>query len=369
MLTLGITGAFHEPAAVLVEDGHIVAALEEASASRGARGDAILREPGPAWPAESVSWCLAYHGITLSEVDHIAYAWDPALMGTSTIPSEKTNAHVPDKEAWWAALPLGAIAWVRHLVSTRTAGVGRCADTRPRLVWHAVAHQEAHAAAAFLTSPFDNAAILCVNARGERASTTYGVGRGFAIETIGAIDVAHSLGLLYERVTRHLGFAPGLGEDKVSALAASGRPRFREAFRKIVMRAPTGGQYTVLADDLSLHLGPSRAPGTPLEARHEDIACSLQECLNETVVGLATWLKKETGAQYLTAGGGVFATPCSIAPCKTRGFSRGYGSRLSPVPAVPQWGRHYGSITGSVGRRRASPYTTPAGARGLPPKR
>ncbi len=329
MLTLGITGAFHEPAAVLVEDGHIVAALEEASASRGARGDAILREPGPAWPAASVSWCLAYHGISLSEVDHIAYAWDPALMETSTIPSEQARAHVPDKEAWWAALPLGAIAWVRRLVGTQTAGVRLCADTRPRPAWHAVAHQEAHAAAAFLTSPFDNAAILCVNARGERASTTYGVGRGFAIETLGAIDAAHSLGLLYERVTRHLGFAPGLGEDKVSALAASGRPRFREAFREIVMRAPTGGQYTVLADDLSLHLGPSRAPGTPLEARHEDIACSLQECLNETVVGLATWLKKETGAQYLTAGGGVFRNTLLNSALQDAGLFEGLW--ISPV--------------------------------------
>ena len=306
MLTLGITGAFHEPAAALVQDRHIVAALEEASASRGGRGDAILREPGPPWPAASVSWCLAYHGISLSDVDHTAYPWDPALMETSTILSAQARAHLPDKAAWWGALPLGAIAWVPRLVGTQTAAVRLCADTRPRSAWHAVGHQEAHAAAAFLTSPFDNAAILCVNARGERASTTYGVGRGFPIETLRPIDAGHSLGLLYEPVTRHLGFGPGLGEDKVSALAASGRPRFREAFREIVMRAPTGGQYTVLADDLSLHLGPSRAPATPLEAPHDDIASSLQECLNETVVGLATWLKKATGAQYVTAGGGVF---------------------------------------------------------------
>ena len=307
MLTLGVTGAFHEPAAVLVEDGHIVAALEGDEARQKGEGAAAVHEPGPAWPTASISWCLARRGIALSDVDHIAYGWDPLLVATAATLAETTKARAPDKESWWATLPLGAIDWVRHCVDARSAEARLSSgDTSSRPVWHAVAHQQAHAAATYLTSPFDNAAILCVNARGERASTTYGLGRGFAIETIGKVDAAHSLGLLFERVTRHLGFTPGSGEDKVSALAAGGKPRFRAAFRDIVIRTPNTAQYTVAAEELAERLGPPRTPGMPIEARHEDIACSLQECLNETVVGLADWLKHQTGARHLTAGGGVF---------------------------------------------------------------
>ena len=325
MLTLGVTGAFHEPAAVLVEDGRIVAALEGDDARHG-DGGAVAREPGPAWPAASVSWCLARRGVVLSDVDHIAYAWDPALLGTqATHPKE---ALAPDQEPWWPALPLGAIGWVRHRVD-QSSKADLFAQTSPRPAWHAVAHQQAHAAAAYLTSPFDAAAILCVNARGERAGTTYGLGRGAAIETLGEVGAAHSRGLLYERVTRHLGFAPGPGEDKVSALAASGRPRFREAFRDIVIRVPRAARYAVAAGDLSERLGPPRAPGTPLEARHEDIACSLQECLNETVVGLADWLRRETGARNLVTAGGVFRNALLNSAVRDAGLFEGLW--ISPV--------------------------------------
>ena len=329
MLTLGVTGAFHEPAAVLVEDGHIVAALEGGDVRRRSEGAAVVHEPGPAWPAASVSWCLARRGIALSDVDHIAYGWDPMLVGTSATVPEQMSARAPAKESWWAALPLGAIDWVRHCVDMRSAEANLSNDTLSRPVWHAVAHQQAHAAAAYLTSPFDNAAILCVNARGEQASTTYGLGRGFAIETIGKVDAAHSLGLLFERVTRHLGFVPGPGEDKVSALAAGGKPRFREAFRDIVIRAPHTAQYTVAAEELGERLGPPRTPGTPIEARHEDIACSLQECLNETVVGLADWLKHQTGARHLTAAGGVFRNALLNSALRDAGLFEGLW--ISPV--------------------------------------
>ena len=328
MLTLGVTGAFHEPAAVLVEDGHIVAAIEGGDARYGG-GEAAVREPGPAWPAASVSWCLARRGVALSDVDHIAYAWDPALLGNPATHPKEVPSPVPEQESWWPALPLDAIGWVRHCVGTQSSKAGPFADTLPRPAWHAVGHQQAHVAAAYLTSPFDTAAILCVNARGERASTTYGLGRGAAIETLGEVGAAHSLGLLYERVTRHLGFASGSGEDKVSALAASGKPRFREAFRDIVIRAPHAARYTVAAGNLSERLGPPRVPSMPLEARHEDIACSLQECLNETVVGLADWLKHETGARNLATAGGVFRNALLNSALRDAGLFEGLW--ISPV--------------------------------------
>ena len=326
MLTLGISGGFHEPAATLIEDGHIVAALQEGACEpETVMGSA--RRPGRVWPARGVIWCLEQRGARLSDVDHIAFAWDPSL-----IPASEGGSHAgadlgDDDAPPWAALPLCELRWVRRLLATRESVSG---DGAGRTRWHYVPHQLSHAAAAFLTSPFEEAAILCINARGERSGVTCAMGRGTTIEPLAETEAAHSLGLLSERLSLHLGFLPGTGEDKVVALAARGKPRFREVFSHIVVREEGG--YHVSGVNLADFLGPARIPGTRIESHHEDIACSWQECLTETVVGLADWLKRETNARELAAAGGVFRNVMLNSALRDSGLFE--QSWISPVASA-----------------------------------
>lgn len=333
MLTLGISGGFHAPAASLIEDGRIVAALEEGICE----SDALVgspHRPGRVWPTQCVTWCLEQRGASLSDVDHIAFAWDPALIADAhkgPLASAREAAEGrEDREPLWARLPLCELEWVRSALDERKVASGARGAGQPR--WHYVPHQLSHAAAAFLTSPFEESAILCVNARGERSGTSYATGQGTTIETLGETGAAESLGLLFERLTTHLGFAPGTGEDKVVALAARGKPRLREAFSRIVARGQ-GRDYQVSHESLTELLGPARMPGTMIETRHEDIACSWQECLAETVVGLADWLKRETRARHLTAAGGVFRNIVLNSALRDSGLFEQYW--ISPVAGAP----------------------------------
>ncbi len=331
MLTLGISGGFHEPAAILIEEGRVVAALEEGCDPYAMIGSA--RTPARVWPAQGVTWCLEQRGARLADVDHIAFAWDPTLIPEAhdePLDITRTAARGRDERAaLWATWPLCELAWVRRALGTREAEFG--AEAAERCQWHYVPHQLSHIAAAFLTSPFEESAILCVNARGERSATSSAIGRGTTIEVLGEIEAAHSLGLLFERLTTHLGFVPGTGEDKVVALAARGKPRFRQTFSRIVMRE-AGGGYRVSSESLTDLLGPARGPGTGIDSRHEDIASSWQECLVETVVALAAGLKRDTQARHLTAAGGIFRNVVLNSALRDSGLFEQF--RVSPVASA-----------------------------------
>ena len=170
--------------------------------------------------------------------------------------------------------------------------------------WHFVAHHLAHAVSAFHASPFEEAAVMTLDGRGERATTTYATGSRSALRMIGQVEFPHSLGLLYEKVTEYLGFLHSSDEYKVMALASYGQPRYLDEFREII-RLGDRGSY--LLDDplLEERFGPARQRNTCFEQKHFDIARSLQAALEETVVALARWLHDETGSENLAMAGGV----------------------------------------------------------------
>src|SRR5690606_3192341 len=123
-------------------------------------------------------------------------------------------------------------------------------------------------------------------------------------EPLGEVRVPHSLGLLYERVTSHLGFLHSSDEYKVMALAAMGQPTGLDALRQRV-RALGDGRYEIDATDLATLFGPARQRGTRLEQRHFDLAASLQAILESTVLELAAWLRKASSQPRLAMAGGV----------------------------------------------------------------
>jgi carbamoyltransferase len=140
--------------------------------------------------------------------------------------------------------------------------------------------------------------------RGERASTSYGHFSDNAYRRIGQVCVPHSLGLLYEDVTRHLGFLHSSDEYKVMALASYGKPSLVARFREMV-QLNGGGQYTIQPLDLAEKFGPPRERGAEFTQHHFNIARSLQAVLEETVIALARWLRAQTGSENLCMAGGV----------------------------------------------------------------
>ncbi|MHB8252372.1 MAG: carbamoyltransferase family protein [Acidiferrobacter sp.] len=309
MLTLGLNAGYDDASACLIDDGCIVGAARENYFHHAGHGLRIMPFTVSALPFWAIAWCLKKHKIKLTDIDHVAYAWDPAQFDNHRLPPgflampASPGAALGNLYHLWEQLFLGQISTASACLSA--AYPEHLADLfagSARFSWHYVAHMTAHMASAYLTSPWDDAAIVCLNARSEHAGTTYALGQGLAIDPIGQVPMPHSLSLLCEEITAHLGFRAGFDETKVMALAAHGRPRFRQAFAKLVV-IHAEGQYRIFHEDIVGLLGPKRSAGEPIEARHKDIACSLQETLNETVLQLAHWLKERTQSPHLALAG------------------------------------------------------------------
>ncbi len=314
MYTLGLNAAFHDPAACLVCDGVVVAAAEEERFTRIKHGKRPL--PFSTWelPFNAVDYVLREGGIGLADVDHVAYSFDPWLLlgdhsdGHITLPLEPSAHPVPEEwEAAWDPLFVASIVNApRHLASGAPLHLAaRFRGARPDgpYQWHFVPHHLAHVASAYLPSPFDAAAVLTLDGRGEQATTAYAVGEGSDLRLLGEVRMPHSLGLLYEDVTAHLGYLRSSDEYKVMALASFGRPSYREAFRDIL--TVEDGRVSVADYAAADLLGPPRERGGPLEQRHYDVARSLQEALEDGSLELARWLRRETGKDDLCMAGGV----------------------------------------------------------------
>src|SRR5438445_10184751 len=285
MYILGINAVYHDPAACLVKDGRVIAAAEEERFTHMKHGKRPILFSTYELPFHAIDYCLREAGITLADIDHVAYSYDPWLLlsghrdeATIALPLEPSAHPIPAEwESAWDPLFLASIVNApRHLASgvphhLRTRFRGARADGAYR--WHFVEHHIAHAASAFHASPFQHAAVLTLDGRGERATTSYSLGHGNQLHRLGQVNFPHSLGLLYEQVTGYLGFLPSSDEYKVMALASYGRPRFVAEFRDVV-RLGDAGQYTVAPLRPEQRFGPARQRGGPLGQRHFDIAHS-----------------------------------------------------------------------------------------------
>lgn len=342
MYTLGINAAYHDSAACLVADGRMLAAAEEERFTRIKHGKRPV--PFSAWelPFHAIDFCLRAGGIHLADVDHVAYSYDPyQLLGersaTITLPLEPSAA--PSSGDPWDPLFLSYIVNApRQLNGGAPHHLQQRFRGRPtRYQWHFVDHHLAHEASAFLPSPYTDAAILTMDGRGESTTTSFSRGTGNRIERMRAIKLPHSLGLLYEEVTRYLGFLHSSDEYKVMALASFGAPRHTEEFRRIL--AKQDGGYRLDEPRLAERFGPARTPGLPFTSHHFDIACSLQQALEETVFGMVDWLHAAAGSDALCMAGGV-ALNCVM---NGRLLSRGPFKRIWVQPAAGDAGTALGA--------------------------
>src|SRR5919197_5610078 len=330
MYSLGINAAFHDPAACLVRDGQVVAAAEEERFTHIKHGKRPV--PFSAWelPFHAIDYCLREAGIDLVDVDQVAYSFDPFLKlgkhrgdATLTLPLEPSAHRAPAEwEGAWEPLFLSYIVNApRHLAGGAPHHLrARFRGARPDgpYRWHFVEHHVAHAASAFFASPFDRAAVLTLDGRGEKATTTYHMGSGNQLERLGQVSFPHSLGLLYEQGPEYLGFLHSADEYKVMAPTSFGKPRYVAEFRAMV-QLDSGGEYTIQPPRLEERFGPARMRGEPLEQRHCDVAHSLQVVLEESVLDLACWLHRATGSTNLCMAGGVALNCVMNARLRDRG--------------------------------------------------
>ena len=350
MYTLGINAAFHDPAACLVRDGIVIAAAEEERFTHIKHGKRPV--PFSTWelPYHAIDFCLAEAGIQLVDVDHVAYSFDPFLLlgphrsdATIELPLEPSAHAVPAEfDAAWDPLFLSSIVNApRHLADGAPHHLkARFRGALPDgpYQWHFVEHHEAHAASAFHASPYDRAAVLTIDGRGECATTTYSIGCGTDLRRIGQVNLPHSLGLLYERLTEYLGFLGSSDEYKVMALASFGHPQFVDRFREIVRLGPNG-DYTIAPLRFEEWFGPARQRGGPIEQRHYDIAHSVQVVLEESILELTEWLHGASESDNLCMAGGV-ALNCVM---NARLLERGPFSNIWVQPAAGDAGTALGA--------------------------
>ncbi|MEU7470158.1 carbamoyltransferase C-terminal domain-containing protein [Streptomyces sp. NPDC044984] len=288
MRILGINALFHDPAAALVIDGRTVAAAEEERFSRRKHGKRPL--PFSAWelPERAAAWCLKRAGLRPEDLDAVAYSFDPALAR----PADAMGLDDP-----WDHLRLTYAREAPGFLRTALPGLD------PGLV-RFVPHHMAHAASgAFAAPDAGDCSVLVLDGRGERASHLAARRAGDRLEPLRAQDLPHSLGLVYEELTEHLGFLRSCDEFKVMALASHGTPRMLPELRRYVYPTGDGGFH---ATGVPWHdLCAPRGPDEPWTRDHADAAASAQAVLEETLLDLVRWLHGRTHDSVLTLAGGV----------------------------------------------------------------
>jgi carbamoyltransferase len=310
MRILGISAFYHDSAAALVRDGEIIAAAQEERFTR--------KKHDSRFPSKAVEYCLAQDGVSLSDVDFVAFYDKPFLKFERLL--ETYVAFAPrGLRSFAMAMPL----WVReklfqkNLLHNELKQFSKAFDWERRLLF--AEHHQSHAASAFYPSPFENALILTMDGVGEWATTSVALGSGSHLEIIKEIHFPHSLGLLYSAFTYYTGFKVNSGEYKVMGLAPYGSPRFAKQILDNLIDLKADGSFRLNLDYFNyctgltmtnskfdcLFEGPRRKPEELLTQRHMDLAASVQVVLEEVVLRMTRALATETGAKNLCLAGGV----------------------------------------------------------------
>ena len=351
MNILGISAFYHDSAACLVRDGRIIAAAQEERFTR--------KKHDAAFPKNAVEYCLHEGGITLAQVDCVAFYEKPFLKFDRILHSYL--AYAPSGlKTFLMAIPL----WIRERIWMKTliqeelqalalgvlqraeafrfspeptpnpsqegnnsaiasghapllGGAGGGSGFAGKILFPE--HHESHAASAFFPSPFPEAAFLTVDGVGEWTTTSYGAGRGNKIEMLGELHFPHSLGLLYSAFTYFTGFRVNSGEYKLMGLAPYGEPKYVDVILRELIDLKEDGSFrlnmkffnyavglTMTNDAFAKLFGrPPRKPESKLTQHDMDLARSIQDVTEEIMFRMAKHVRKETGLKNLCLAGGV----------------------------------------------------------------
>tara|TARA_B100001750_G_C15516216_1_gene607422 strand:+ start:1350 stop:3167 length:1818 start_codon:yes stop_codon:yes gene_type:complete len=303
MYVLGISAYYHDSAACILQDGEIIAAAQEERFTR--------KKHDQNFPLNAIKYCLSEADITISEVKIVAFYDKPFLKFERIL--ETYLSYVPKGiSSFLKAIPLWIKKklWIKTLIQDELGFEGEILFPE---------HHASHAASAFYSSPFQEAAFLTMDGVGEWATASYGIGEGNRLEMLADIKFPHSLGLLYSAFTYYTGFRVNSGEYKVMGLAPYGEPKYKELIYEHLIDVKEDGSFMM---DMSyfnycvgltmtnnkfnnLFGGPPRVPESDLTQKEMDLARSVQEVTEEVVLKMAKHVRKVTGKKYLCLAGGV----------------------------------------------------------------
>jgi carbamoyltransferase len=307
---LGISAYYHDSAAALLRDGHVLAAAQEERFTRKKHDDEF--------PHQAIAACLEIAGARAAEIDVVAFYDKPFLKFERLL--ETYLAFAPRGfTSFRKALPV----WVKDKLFQRATILKELKKLDPEIDWDQrlifSEHHLSHAASAFYPSPFERAAVLTLDGVGEWTTTSLALGNGRDLKVQREIHFPHSLGLLYSAFTYYTGFKVNSGEYKVMGLAPYGEPRFVEVIKDNLIDIKDDGTFRLNLDYFDYCTGltmtnekfdrlfgaPPRKPEQRLEQREMDLAASIQVITEEVMLKLAEGIAKETGEKNLCLAGGV----------------------------------------------------------------
>ena len=320
MNILGVHWGEHDSAACLVQDGRLVAAVEEERLNR-------IKHAPFAFPLRAARYCLEAGGITPEDVDIVAFSFAPSVgLGRGILHAARNFP----KANFIALTEVVRRAW--YLAQSAFARYSLKLPARTRSIY--VPHHLAHAASAFFCSPFDKAAVLVVDGMGEWPATSLYQGLGNQLHSVATVNFPHSLGFFYSAFTEYFGFDPFDGEYKVMGMAAYGEPRFHERLCDIV-EILNGANYRLDLRYFNFHreygrttwysphmvdvFGPASASTQMPEQHYLDIAASVQQRLEDALFHLVDYLHQQTQLPNLCMAGGVALNSAANGKIAQRG--------------------------------------------------
>jgi len=317
MYILGISAFYHDSAAAIIKDGEVIAAAQEERFSR--------KKHDAGFPSKAISYCLQEAGITIIEIEAVAFYDKPLLKFERLL--ETYYAFAPKGFAsFLLAMPiwLNEKLFLKKMIRDELKKIQPFDKKKLQLLFPE--HHLSHAASAFYPSAFEEAAILTIDGVGEWATTTISKGKGRQIEILKQLNFPHSVGLLYSAFTYYLGFKVNSGEYKLMGLAPYGDPTSAQTAAyiqtiktKLVSIFDDGSicldqqhfNYAVglrmVKDDAFKQLFgfSKREPEDKLQQQHCNLALAIQLVTEEIVLKLARHAKELTGCTNLCLSGGV----------------------------------------------------------------
>ena len=304
MYNLGISCYYHDSAAALLKDGHVIAAVEEERFSRKKFDDDF--------PKMAIEWCLKEAKITPSEIHSVAFYDKPVLKFERLL--DNYIAVAPrglysflDTIPKWIHKRL----WIKEEIKKSLKGF------KGDIVFPE--HHLSHAAHTFYTSPFEESTILTVDGVGEWSTTSLGYAKNNSIKLTHDIRWPHSLGLFYSAFTYFLGFQVNEGEYKLMGLASYGKPKYYDKIMDNLIDVKDDGSIhlnmkyfaftydKVMTNDIFSKLFEiePRKKDEKAQQIHYDIGASAQKVLEEILLKMANHVYEKFKIKNLCLGGGV----------------------------------------------------------------
>ncbi len=331
----------HDSAACLVENGQIVAAVEEERLTRN--------KHAANFPKQSIESVLEMGGITVDQVSQTVFGMRPSAIRDHILQGEGLRGF-PRETAYFS----GMLHWYRTVNTGVRHGMRDHFDYTGEI--YALDHHLSHAASAFYCSPFDQALVVTADGSGDRFTLAVWRADKSGIHWLEGSEYPDSIGLLYSLITYHLGLG-FFGEGKTMGLASYGRDTYRAFFDQLLIGGDTDTSLLRLNRDFlntprgylfldqafnekaCAILGPRRAPNAPLQPQHADIAASLQARLERYFLAFIPRMVAKYGISDLCMAGGVALN----AVVNGRLLSESHVSDLFVQPAASDAGTALGA--------------------------